>query len=115
MAGMARWCTVTVTDAEGARHSIDVRAESTFDAAHLYVVTAKTQQAMTLPSRIPVPNLSTVFEIVVDGKSSGCTERHCGAGSLSDERSWAVRGGCSSGRGQALIELAVAALLRVSV
>jgi hypothetical protein len=26
-AGMARWCTVTVTDAEGVRHSIDVRGE----------------------------------------------------------------------------------------
>jgi hypothetical protein len=68
MAGMARWCTVTVTDAEGVRHSIDVRAESTFDAAHLYVVTAKSKQAAMLPSRIPVPTVATVFEVVADGK-----------------------------------------------
>ena len=68
MAGMARWCTVTVTNAEGARHSIDVRAESTFDAAHLYVVTAKSKQAAMLPSRIPVPTVATVFEVVAEGK-----------------------------------------------
>ena len=30
-----RWCTVTVTDQDGRRHSIDVQATSTFDAAHL--------------------------------------------------------------------------------
>ena len=54
---------VTVTDAEGARHSIDVRAESTFDAAHLYVATARSQQAAMLPSRIPVPTVAIVFEV----------------------------------------------------
>ncbi|HEY6290043.1 MAG TPA: hypothetical protein VI455_00560 [Terriglobia bacterium] len=64
---MARWCTVTVTDAEGVRHSIDMRAESTFDA-HLYVVTAKSKQAAMLPSRIPVPTAATVFEVIADGK-----------------------------------------------
>jgi len=36
-----RWCTVTVTDQEGRRHSVDVQATSTFDAAHLCVVEAK--------------------------------------------------------------------------
>ena len=43
-----------------------MRAESTFDAAHLYVVTAKSKQAAMLPSRMPVPTVATVFE--VDGK-----------------------------------------------
>jgi hypothetical protein len=38
---VSRWCTVTVVDGQGRRHSIDVQAESTFDAAHLYVVHAK--------------------------------------------------------------------------
>ena len=61
-AGMARWRTVTVTNAEGARHSIDVRSESTFDAAHLNVATAKSKQAAMLRSRIPVPTVTTVFE-----------------------------------------------------
>jgi hypothetical protein len=36
-----RWCTVTVTDPDGRRHSVDVQAMSTFDAAHLFVVEAK--------------------------------------------------------------------------
>jgi len=35
------WCTVTVTDANGRRHSLDVIASSTYDAAHLYVTHAK--------------------------------------------------------------------------
>jgi hypothetical protein len=92
-AGMARWCTVTVTDADGTRHSIDVRAESTFDGTNLYVVTAKTQQALPPPSRIPVPTVATIFEVWQNGKSSRCAEPHCGAGSPSDDRSWAVREG----------------------
>lgn len=66
--GMARWCTVTVTDAKGVRHSIDVLAESTYDAAHLYVTTAKSQQAAVLPSRTPVPTVATMFEVGADGK-----------------------------------------------
>jgi hypothetical protein len=36
-----RWCTVTVTDPDGRRRSVDVQATSTFDAAHLFVVDAK--------------------------------------------------------------------------
>jgi hypothetical protein len=42
---MARWATVTVTDPEGRRHSVDVLAESTFDAAHLFVVEAMKERA----------------------------------------------------------------------
>jgi hypothetical protein len=59
-----RWCTVTVTDAEGRRHSVDVQASSTFDAAHLYVVEAKKERAVGLPR----PTLATVFEVVTGGK-----------------------------------------------
>ena len=55
-----RWCTVTVTDAEGRRHSVDVQATSSFDAAHLFVVEAKKERAVGLPN----PTLATVFEVV---------------------------------------------------
>jgi hypothetical protein len=55
-----RWCTVTVTDQDGRRHSVDVQATSTFDAAHLFVVEAKKERAVGLPK----PTLATVFEVV---------------------------------------------------
>jgi hypothetical protein len=59
-----RWCTVTVTDADGRRHSLDVIASSTYDAAHLYVTHAKEQPQ----SGLPAPTLATVFEVVNGGK-----------------------------------------------
>ncbi len=65
---MGRWCTVTVTDEKGQRHSLDIQAESTFDAAHLYVSSAKSQAAAMLSNRVPIPTLATVFEVVLDGK-----------------------------------------------
>ena len=58
------WCTVTISDADGRRHSLDVIAASTYDAAHLYVTHAKAQPQAGLP----VPTLATVFEIVNGGK-----------------------------------------------
>jgi hypothetical protein len=58
------WCTVTVTDATGRRHSRNVLAESTYDAAHLFVVEAKQERAAALPQ----PTLTTTFEIVISGK-----------------------------------------------
>src|SRR5580658_1431745 len=58
------WCTVTVTDANGRRHSLDVIASSTYDAAHLYVTHAKAQPQAGLPA----PTLATVFEVVNGGK-----------------------------------------------
>jgi hypothetical protein len=61
---VAKWCTVTVTEPDGRRHSLDVQATSTFDAAHLYVVEAKKERAVGLPK----PTLATVFEVVTDGK-----------------------------------------------
>ena len=54
-----RWCTVTVIDPEGRRHSVDVQATSSFDAAHLFVVEAKKESAGYLPK----PTLATVFEV----------------------------------------------------
>ena len=59
-----RWCTVTVTDGDGRRHSLDVRTTSTYDAAHLYVTHAKTQPQ----ARLPLPTVATVFEVVTDGR-----------------------------------------------
>jgi hypothetical protein len=59
-----RWCTVTVTDEEGRRHSLDVRASSTYDAAHLYVTEAKARPEAGLP----VPSLATIFEVVTAGR-----------------------------------------------
>jgi hypothetical protein len=61
---VARWCTVTVTDPDGRRHSLDVQATSTFDAAHLYVVEVKKDRAVGMPK----VTLATVFEVITDGK-----------------------------------------------
>ena len=61
---MSRWCTVTVIDPDGRRHSLDVLADSTFDAAHLFVVEARNERSVGLPK----PTLATVFEVVADGK-----------------------------------------------
>jgi hypothetical protein len=68
---VARWCTVTVTDPDGRRHSLDGRrhsldlfADSTYDAAHRFVVEAKKERAVGLPKS----TLATVFEVVAGGK-----------------------------------------------
>ncbi len=61
---VSKWCTVTITDRDGRRHSLDVLAESTYDAAHLFVVEAKNERGGGLPK----PTLATVFEIVADGR-----------------------------------------------
>jgi hypothetical protein len=41
-----------------------VRASSTYDAAHLYVVQAKSQPG----AQLPTPTLATVFEVVTAGR-----------------------------------------------
>ena len=61
---MAKWCTVTVTDSDGRRHSVDVQATSTFDAAHLYVTEAKKERAVGFPK----VTLATVFEVAAEGR-----------------------------------------------
>ena len=59
-----RWCTLTVTDDQGRRHSLDLQAASTFDAAHIYVC-----QVEEHPERgHPCPTLATIFEVVIDGR-----------------------------------------------
>ena len=62
---VAKWCTVTVTESDGRRHSLDVQATSTFDAAHLYVTEAKKERAVGFPKL----TLATVFEVVAEGGS----------------------------------------------
>jgi hypothetical protein len=58
-----KWCTVTVVDAAGRRHSLDLQAASSFDAAHSYVCHAKAH-----PERgLPIPTLATTFEVVANG------------------------------------------------
>jgi hypothetical protein len=59
-----RWCTVTVTDSTGRRHSIDLQATSTYDAAHLYVCRAKE----SVGNEFPNLTLATVFEVVNGGR-----------------------------------------------
>ena len=59
-----KWCTVTVTDNQGRRHSLDLQAASTFDAAHIYLWHLKEHPEKGLPR----PTLATVFEIVIDAK-----------------------------------------------
>jgi hypothetical protein len=64
---VGKWCTVTVTDSKGQRFSLDIRADSSFDAAHLYLTTAKTRPAAS-DQTLPIPDASTIFEVVTDGK-----------------------------------------------
>jgi hypothetical protein len=61
-----RWCTVTVTDPQGRRRSIDVLASSTYDAAHLYVAYAKTQPQTSV--ELPLPTTTTTFEVITGGR-----------------------------------------------
>jgi hypothetical protein len=59
-----RWCTVTVIEESGRRHSVDVLASSTFDAAHIFVTHAKADPR----NGIPKLSLESVFEVVVAGQ-----------------------------------------------
>src|SRR5450631_316434 len=60
----SRWATVSMVDEGGRRHSVDVCASSTFDAAHLFITHAKADPR----NGIPRPTVETVFEVVIDGK-----------------------------------------------
>lgn len=59
-----RWATVTVTDASGKRHSVDVYACSTYDAAHLYLAHARGNPQAGLP----LLGSQTRFEVSVAGR-----------------------------------------------
>ena len=61
---MGKWCTVTVTDSEGKRYSLDVNATSSYDAAHLYLSHVAGQPACGFP----IQTSETIFEVVADGK-----------------------------------------------
>jgi hypothetical protein len=61
---MGKWCTVTCTDGDGKRYSLDVRAESSYDAAHLYLTHVRSNPG----SGLPIPTTSTLFEVVTDGR-----------------------------------------------
>ena len=59
-----RWAIVTVTDNDGRRHSVDVQACSTFDAAHLFVAHGKSNPQNGLPQL----GAGKVFEVVCAGE-----------------------------------------------
>jgi hypothetical protein len=61
---MGKWCTVTVMDGEGKRYSLDVSADSSYDAAHLYLTHVRGNPS----SGFPIPTTSTLFEVVTDGR-----------------------------------------------
>jgi hypothetical protein len=57
---MSQWCTVTVTDVDGRRHSIDVLADSSYDAASLFLAKA----AFDPDAGLPQPTIDTVFQVI---------------------------------------------------
>ena len=61
---VASWCTVTVVDPDGRRHSLDVLADSSYDAAHLFFTHARTDRGFGLP----IPTADTVFEVTAKGR-----------------------------------------------
>ena len=55
---------MTTTDGEGQRYSLDVKADSSYDAAHLYLC-----HVVNMPGcGFPIPTTSSTFEIVANGK-----------------------------------------------
>jgi hypothetical protein len=61
---MGKWCTVTVTDGDGKRYSLDVNADSSYDAAHLYLTHVRGNPGCGLP----IPTTKTMFEVVTDSR-----------------------------------------------
>ena len=61
---MPDWCTMTVIDGSGRRHSLDVYATSSYDAAHLYLTHVINQPTCGLPR----PTVETIFEVVANGR-----------------------------------------------
>lgn len=59
-----KWCTVTVTDGDGKRYSLDVQAESSYDAAHLFHAHVKANPTCGFP----IPTTATLFEVVAAGR-----------------------------------------------
>ena len=55
-----------MTDSTGKRCSLDVEAESTYDAARLFLTKAKEH---IIREPLPIPSLETIFEVTVNGKA----------------------------------------------
>jgi len=51
-------------DGEGKRYSLDVKAESSYDAAHLYLTHVRENASCGFP----IPTTSTTFEVITDGR-----------------------------------------------
>ena len=83
---------MTVTDGTERRHSVDVQASSTFDAAHLFVTHAKGNPALGLP---PLDR-ETVFEIVIQGKVHSVRGDALQRWIEKRRHEWKGRGGCFS-------------------
>jgi hypothetical protein len=61
---MGKWCTVTVMDGGGQLHSLDVNADSSYDAAHLYLTHVRGNPGCGLP----IPTTSTQFGVITEGR-----------------------------------------------
>jgi hypothetical protein len=61
---VGKWCTVSIVDPDGCRHSLDLQADSSYDNAHIFLCHAREHPDKGLPRA----TLSTVFEVVVSGK-----------------------------------------------
>lgn len=59
-----KWCTVTITDGEGKRYSLDVNADNPYDAAHLFVTHVRNNPSCGFP----IPTTSTQFDVVAEGR-----------------------------------------------
>jgi len=68
---VASWCTVTVVDPDGRRHSLDVLADSSYDAAHIFLTHAKADRR----SGLPIPTADSIFEVT----AKGCVHKVLGA------------------------------------
>jgi hypothetical protein len=64
LSSMGRWCSVCLIDSEGRRYSLDVQADSTFDAAHLYATHVQNNPACGLP----IATIDSNFEVAIQGK-----------------------------------------------
>jgi hypothetical protein len=61
---VASWCTVSVVDPDGRRHSLDVLADSSYDACHVFLTQAKKDRR----SGLPIPTRETIFEVTAKGR-----------------------------------------------
>jgi hypothetical protein len=61
---MVRWCSVCLIDPHGRRYSLDVQAESTYDAVHLYATHVFSNPTCGLP----IPTTQSNFEVAIQGK-----------------------------------------------